>query len=82
MTSHALALAALRRHGYRADKRYMVFQCIPHTLGLGREVWRVLMLCHDRRNLAEYEGHLEIDAQLVLDLLAATDHLAECLAGN
>lgn len=80
--SHALALAALRSHGYRADKRYMVFQCIPHTLGLGPEVWRVLMLCHDRRNLAEYEGHLEIDTQLVVDLLAATVRLAECMAKN
>lgn len=73
--AHALALAALRWHGYRSDKRYTVFQCIPHTLGLGPEVWRVLELCHNRRNLAEYEGHLEIDEQLVADLLAAADGL-------
>jgi hypothetical protein len=73
--AHALALAALRWHGYRSDKRYTVFQCVPHTLGLGPEVWRVLTLCHDRRNLAEYEGHLEIDEQLVADLLGATDRL-------
>jgi hypothetical protein len=73
--AHALALAALRWHGYRSDKRYTVFQCVPHTLGLGPEVWRVLALCHDRRNLAEYEGHLEIDAQLVADLLLAADRL-------
>lgn len=25
--AHALALAALRWHGYRSDKRYLVFQC-------------------------------------------------------
>lgn len=74
--AHALALAALRWHGYRSDKRYTVFQCVPHTLGLGPEVWRVLALCHDRRNLAEYEGHLEIDEQLVSDLVDATDRLA------
>lgn len=73
--AHALALAALRRHGYRSDKRYTVFQCVPHTLGLGPEVWRVLALCHDRRNLAEYGGYLEIDEQLVADLLKATDAL-------
>lgn len=74
--AHALALAALRWHGYRSDKRYLVFQCVPHTLGLGPEVWRVLTLCHERRNLAEYEGHLEIDEQLVSDLLGAADRLA------
>lgn len=73
--AHALALAALRWHGYRSDKRYTVFQCVPHTLGLGPEVWRVLALCHDRRNLAEYEGYLEVDEQLVADLLKATDAL-------
>lgn len=32
--AHALALAASRFHGYRSDKRYLVFQCLPHTLGL------------------------------------------------
>jgi len=74
--AHAFALAALRWHGYRSDKRYLVFQCVPHTVGLGPEVWRVLTLCHDRRNLAEYEGHLNIDEQLVSDLLGAADCLA------
>lgn len=73
--AHALALAALRWHGYRSDKRYFVFQCIPHTLSLGPEVWRVLSLCHDRRNLAEYEGHLEVDEQLVNELLTAAQSL-------
>jgi len=42
---------------------------------LGAGSWRVLTLCHDRRNLAEYEGHLEIDEQLVNDLLQAVDAL-------
>lgn len=73
--AHALALAALRWHGYRSDKRYFVFQCIPHTLDLGPEVWRVLSLCHERRNLAEYEGHIEVDEQLVSELLIATQSL-------
>ncbi len=40
--AHALCLAALRRKGYRAGNRYIVFQVLPHTLGLGPEVWRVL----------------------------------------
>ena len=30
--AHALALAALRWHGYRSDKRYLVFQTLKHTL--------------------------------------------------
>ena len=32
--AHALCLAALRRLGYRAENRYVVFQVLPHTLGL------------------------------------------------
>jgi len=30
--AHGLALAALRAAGYRSGKRYMVFQCLVHTL--------------------------------------------------
>ena len=40
--AHGLCLAALRYHGFRARNRYIVFQVLPHTLGLGPEVWRVL----------------------------------------
>src|ERR1051325_959941 len=41
--AHALSLAALRWHGYRpAQLRYIVFQCLPHTLGIPPEQWRVL----------------------------------------
>lgn len=54
--AHALCLAALRRKGFRPRHRYIVFQALPHTLGLGPEVWRVLAKAHDARNLAEYEG--------------------------
>jgi len=32
--AHALGLA-LRRRGYRATNRYIVFQVLPHTLGVG-----------------------------------------------
>lgn len=75
--AHALALAALRRQGYRSGNRYLVFQALPHTLGVGQEVWRVLAKCHDCRNLAEYEGNLEINVQLVNDLLKATQILLD-----
>ena len=75
--AHAAALAALRFHGYRSNNRYIVFQALPHTLGLGAEVWRVLAKCHDRRNIAEYEGDIEIDEQLLQDLLSATQILLD-----
>jgi hypothetical protein len=75
--AHSLSLAALRLNGYRSTNRYLVFQTLPHTLGVGPEVWRVLAKCHERRNLAEYEGSIEIDEQLVHDLLSATSTLAD-----
>ena len=75
--AHALCLAALRWHGYRAAHRYIVFQVLPHTLGLGPEVWRVLAKCHDVRNQGEYEGDLNVDERLVTDLIAACRAVAE-----
>jgi hypothetical protein len=79
--SHALALAALRAQGFRSDNRYLVFQCLQHTLGIAPEIWRILAKCHHQRNLAEYEGFLEVDDQLMAGLLAAADLLQEKLAG-
>jgi hypothetical protein len=69
--AHGLCLAALRWHGYRANHRYIVFQVLPHTSGLGPEVWRVLAKCHDVRNVGEYEGDFDIDERLLEDLIAA-----------
>ena len=77
--AHALSLAALRWHGYRAGNRYIVFQVLPHTLGMGPEVWRVLAKCHDVRNLGEYEGDLNVDERLVADLIKATKAVAAAL---
>jgi hypothetical protein len=70
--AHGLCLAALRWHGYRSSNRYIVFQVLPHTLGLGPEVWRVLSKCHDIRNAGEYEGDLQINERIVADLLTAS----------
>ena len=69
--AHALCLAALRYRGFRSSNRYIVFQLLPHTLGLGPEVWRVLAKGHEVRNRGEYEGDLEIDERLVADLITA-----------
>jgi hypothetical protein len=52
-SAHAFALAALRIHGYRPDKRYVVFQALPHTLGVDTATWRLLDRCHRERNATE-----------------------------
>ena len=69
--AHALCLAALRRTGFRPANRYIVFQVLPHTLGLGPDAWRVLAMAHQRRNDAEYEGFVDVEKQLVDDLITA-----------
>jgi len=53
----------------------MVFQCLQHTLGLDRAKWRVLDKCHNVRNLAEYEGYLEVNPQLLKELLSITEDI-------
>ena len=77
--AHALSLAALRHAGYRSANRYIVFQVLPHTLGLGPEVWRVLARCHDVRNRGEYEGDLQVDELLLADLIQACKSVAAAL---
>ena len=73
--AHALALAALRRRGYRSDNRFLVFQALPHTAGLDAPDWRFLSKCHERRNLAEYEGIVGLEERLVDDLLNVAGRL-------
>lgn len=71
--AHAISLAALRWHGYRSENRYIVFQCLHLTVGVGPEVWRVLAQCHNLRNRGEYEGFLEINKRLIFDLIQAAE---------
>ena len=79
--SHSLALAALRAHGYRANKsRALVFQVLAHTVDFAPEKWRVLSKCHDARNLAEYEGHTDVDPRLLRELLQITAELEDRVA--
>lgn len=66
--AHAAALAALRWHGYRSENRYTVFQCLPHTLGWSAVQWRILDSAHQKRNLAEYEGFLEVEESTISEL--------------
>ncbi len=75
--AHALALTALRHCGYRSELRYLVFQCLQHTIDLPSEQWRVLDQAHRKRNLAEYEGFMDVDEQLVAALLRVAREVAK-----
>ncbi len=75
--AHGLALAALRASGYRSDKRYLVFQCLAYTTNLSKTQIRIFSRCHEKRNLAEYEGQYEIDEQLLSELILSTKALLE-----
>jgi hypothetical protein len=74
-TAHSLALAALRWHGYRSDNRYLVFQCLQHTVGLENAKWRVLDKCHKLRNSIEYEGVSNIEDNLLSELIGIAKEL-------
>jgi hypothetical protein len=78
--AHAFALAALRQKGYRSENRYLVFQALPHTLCIGAPIWRVLAKAHNDRNLAEYEGHWDMNAQLLTELIRCARMLEEEVA--
>lgn len=73
--AHAVALAALRWHGYRSENRYTVFQCLTHTLGWPAHRWRVLDTAHQKRNLAEYEGYLDVEESTVAEMCALVQGL-------
>ena len=78
--AHALSLAALRWHGYRSESRYLVFQSLTHTLKLPAEQWRVLDQAHRKRNLAEYEGDVDVDTELVAALIRVAREVAARVA--
>ena len=62
-------MAALRAHGYRSENRFIVFQCLEHTVGFTAEQWRLLDQAHRKRNLAEYEGDLDVTSGFVDELI-------------
>jgi len=74
--AHRLALAALRQHGYRSQDRITVFQTLVHTVGTDSADLQIFLRGHNERNLAEYEGRTEIDAQLLVDLIRCTKKIA------
>jgi hypothetical protein len=78
--AHAAALVALRWHGYRSDRRFVVFQCLAHTIGWPAAKWRVLDAAHQKRNLAEYEGMLEVEESAIAELRTLASELIEQVA--
>jgi hypothetical protein len=75
--AHSLSLAALRWHGFRSDNRYLVFQCLQHTIALDNVAWRVLDNAHRKRNLAEYEGDLDVNEALVAAVIRVASTVSE-----
>ena len=73
--AHRLALAALRHKGYRSENRITVFQTLVHTLGSDNADVQIFLKAHNERNLAEYEGRMEIDEGLLADLIRCTKKL-------
>jgi len=73
--AHRFALAALRQQGYRSENRITVFQTLVHTLGTDKADVQIFLRAHNERNLAEYEGRVDIDAALLVDLIRCTKKL-------
>lgn len=72
---HSAGVAVLRHHGYRSENRYIVFQSLTHTLGWPAERGRLLDAAHRARNLAEYEGFMEVELSQVTALIAVVSLL-------
>jgi hypothetical protein len=75
--AHAAALTALRWHGYRSENRFTVFQCLAHTVNWPPGRWRVLDAAHRKRNLAEYEGFLDVEEPDIIELCALASALID-----
>jgi hypothetical protein len=78
--AHGFALAALRQKGYRAEKRFSVFQTLAHTVdGFDAVAVRIFAKSHNERNLAEYEGRTEVDEGLLGELIRYTIDLQKAV---
>jgi hypothetical protein len=78
--AHRLALAALRREGYRSEDRVSVFQTLAHTLGTSPADIQVFLKAHSERNLAEYQGRVDVDEKLLANLIRCTKALEAAVA--
>ncbi len=76
---HAAHAAALRWQGYRSENRYTVFPCLAQTVGWPASRWRVLDCAHQKRNLAEYEGFLEVEESTIKELCGLVAELIDAV---
>lgn len=75
--AYSLSLAALQRTGYCSNyNRYVVFQCLEHTLDISKENVRILSSAHRTRNLAEYEGGAEFNEQTIEAIIRAAEEIS------
>lgn len=78
--AHRLALASLRREGYRPENRYSVFQALVHTVGTSNADLQIFLAAHNARNLSEYQGSTDVDPKLLADLIDCTKRLEVAVA--
>jgi len=78
--AHRLALATLRRLGYRSENRITVFQTLVHTVGSDKADVQIFLKAHNERNLAEYEGRTDVNPQLLADLIRCATTLQAAVA--
>ena len=62
------------RYGLQVTGRINViyFSSVMHTTELSQVHIRLFPKCHEKRNLAEYEGYYEVDEQLLSELIENT----------
>lgn len=70
----------MRREGYRSENRITVFQTLVHTLGTTAADVQIFLQAHNERNLAEYEGRMEIDEKLLANLIRCTKTIEAAVA--
>ena len=78
--AHKFALAVLRREGYRSENRITVYQTLTHTINVSSADLQVFLKAHNERNLASYQGRIDIDEKLLAALIAATKRLSAAVA--
>ena len=63
-------LEGARKSDLALESRFDLGYGAAHALS---QHWRVLALCHERRNAADYGGDFNVDEKLMAELLKVTD---------
>jgi uncharacterized protein (UPF0332 family) len=77
--AHSLSLAALRWHGYRSENRFIVFQCLVHTIGLENSKVRILSDAHNKRNKSAYEGEADVVESQIQSIISVSKNVLALL---